>query len=86
MQVVILSQVLVDEVNTGLQHMCELEVLACDGVPVRNIAHLKKLIDSAAGDFIRFDLDDDRYGLLFSHSSERTVCCVRVLHVASTSV
>ncbi|KXZ41883.1 hypothetical protein GPECTOR_252g630 [Gonium pectorale] len=44
-QVVILSQVLVDDVNTGYQQFQSLQVLRVDGVEVLNLAHLKQLVE-----------------------------------------
>ncbi|GFR50891.1 hypothetical protein Agub_g13182, partial [Astrephomene gubernaculifera] len=44
-QIVILSQVLVDDVNTGYQQFQSLQVLRVDGVEVLNLAHLKQLVE-----------------------------------------
>jgi hypothetical protein len=59
-QVVLLSQVLVDEVNAGYQAYAELQVRCCDGVPVRNLAHLRALMLRGAAPFLRLDLDCER--------------------------
>jgi len=64
-QVVILQQVLVDEINVGYQHMCELQLLKCNGATIRNLKHLKELIESTSDDdFIRFEFDEGRHARL----------------------
>jgi len=47
-QVVVLSQVLVDDANTGYQQFQNLQVLRVNGVEVLNLEHLKKLVLGAA--------------------------------------
>lgn len=63
-QVVILSQVLVDEVNAGYQSFADLEVLRVDGQRVVNLRHLRWLVDHCTGRFLRIDLDDGRVVVL----------------------
>ena len=69
-QVVLLSQVLVDDVNAGYQSFADLQVLACGGVRVRNLRHLRALLSAEAGAFIRLDLDEDRVLVLDRAAAE----------------
>lgn len=69
-QVVILSQVLVDEVNAGFQNFADLEVLKVDGRRVDNLRHLRWLVDNCRGRFLRFDLDDGRVVVLDREQAE----------------
>ncbi|GFH06045.1 trypsin family [Haematococcus lacustris] len=60
-QIVTLSQVLVDDVNTGYQQLQNLQVVRVNGVEVLNLAHLQQLVATPAKDgFVRFELEDDR--------------------------
>ncbi|GLI61623.1 hypothetical protein VaNZ11_004041 [Volvox africanus] len=59
-QTVILSQVLVDDVNTGYQQFQSLQVLRVNGVEVLNLSHLKELVAGASEGFVRFELEDER--------------------------
>lgn len=65
-QIVVLSQVLVDDVNTGYQQFQTLQVLRVNGTEVLNLAHLKELVEGAegaegqGGRFVRFELEDER--------------------------
>ncbi|KAF6257274.1 trypsin-like cysteine/serine peptidase domain-containing protein [Scenedesmus sp. NREL 46B-D3] len=46
-QIIVLSQVLVDDINTGYQQFQNLQVLRVNGVEVLNLGHLKQLIRGA---------------------------------------
>ncbi|KAG2444359.1 hypothetical protein HXX76_001115 [Chlamydomonas incerta] len=59
-QIVILSQVLVDDVNTGYQQFQTLQVLRVNGTEVLNLGHLKELVEGSAERFVRFELEDER--------------------------
>lgn len=69
-QVVILSQVLVDEVNSGYQGFADLEVLKVDGKRPNNLRHLRWLVEHCEGQFVRFDLDDGRVVVLDREEAE----------------
>merc|ERR1711879_158282 len=59
-QVVVLSSVLASPLTAGLTHFNNRRLLRCDGVAVRNLAHLAFLLDSVpCSGIIRFELDDD---------------------------
>ncbi|KAL2335785.1 hypothetical protein Fmac_016998 [Flemingia macrophylla] len=67
-QLVILSQVLMDDINAGYERLAELQVLKVNGTEIDNLEHLRQLIESCNTEFLRIDLDDDRvivlnYGL-----------------------
>nr|GMC76307.1 protease Do-like 10, mitochondrial [Ipomoea batatas] len=59
-QLVILSQVLLDDINTGYERLAELQVNKVNGVEVENLKHLRKLVEDNSKERIRFDLDDER--------------------------
>ncbi|KAG2493576.1 hypothetical protein HYH03_008095 [Edaphochlamys debaryana] len=59
-QIVILSQVLVDDVNTGYQQFQTLQVLRVAGQEVLNLAHLKSLVEGCTERYVRFELEDER--------------------------
>lgn len=58
-QLVILSQVLMDDINAGYERLAELQVKKVNGVEVENLKHLCQLVDKSE-DSVRFDLDDER--------------------------
>jgi len=58
-EIVILSNVLIDDINYGYSHMCNLKVLSVNGTKVRSLKHLKQMVEENKEPHIRFDLDDN---------------------------
>ncbi|KAG2719009.1 hypothetical protein I3843_03G238000 [Carya illinoinensis] len=59
-QLVILSQVLMDDINAGYERLAELQVKKVNGVEIENLKHLCRLVDSCSEESVRLDLDDER--------------------------
>ncbi|CAM8922754.1 unnamed protein product [Rhodiola kirilowii] len=59
-QLVILSQVLMDEINTGYERLAELQVKKVNGVEILNLKHLRQIVENCDQENVRFDLDDER--------------------------
>lgn len=59
-QLIILSQVLMDDINAGYERLAELQVKKVNGVEIDNLKHLCQLIRDCSSESLRFDLDDDR--------------------------
>jgi len=59
-QVVILSQVLASSINIGYHEISNLKVDKFNGIEIRNMFHLKQLIDESTQEFNRFDLALDK--------------------------
>jgi len=59
-QVVILSQVLASSINIGYHELSNLKIDKFNGVEIRNLLHLKHLIDESKQEFNRFDLALDK--------------------------
>ncbi|KAG0591583.1 hypothetical protein KC19_1G185700 [Ceratodon purpureus] len=63
-QLVILSQILMDEINAGYERFHEFQVNKVNGVEVHNLRHLRKLVEECTETSLRFDLDDNRVVVL----------------------
>lgn len=63
-QLVILSQVLMDDINTGYERLAEYQVKKVNGVEVDNLKHLCQLVEGCTEKSIRFDLDEERVVVL----------------------
>lgn len=63
-QLVILSQVLMDDINAGYERLAEYQVKKVNGVEVDNLKHLCQLVEGCTEKSIRFDLDDERVVVL----------------------
>ncbi|KAJ4810393.1 protease Do-like protein [Rhynchospora pubera] len=59
-QLVILSQVLMDDINTGYERLSELQVKKVNGVEVENLKHLCRLVEGCQDESLKFDLDEGR--------------------------
>ncbi|CAH8298164.1 unnamed protein product [Eruca vesicaria subsp. sativa] len=59
-QLVIISQVLMDDINTGFERLAELQVKKVNGVEVDNLRHLCQLIENCDTENLKLDLDDGR--------------------------
>eukprot|EP00899_Mesostigma_viride_P010040 jgi/Mesvir1/19037/Mv12800-RA.2 len=56
-ELVLLSQVLAHEVNTGYQNLSNVEVLAVNGVKVHDLRHLAKMLLTNTGDYVKIDVE-----------------------------
>ncbi|KAH9746912.1 hypothetical protein WN944_011715 [Citrus x changshan-huyou] len=63
-QLVILSQVLMDDINAGYERFADLQVKKVNGVEIENLKHLCQLVENCSSENLRFDLDDDRVVVL----------------------
>ncbi|KAJ6768261.1 hypothetical protein OIU74_022012 [Salix koriyanagi] len=59
-QLIILSQVLMDDINAGYERLAELQVKKVNGIEIDNLKHLCQLVGNCSSESLRFDLDDDR--------------------------
>ncbi|CAA7023472.1 unnamed protein product [Microthlaspi erraticum] len=57
-QIVIISQVLSDDINTGYSDLKEFEVKKVNGEKVVNLKHLSELIEECCTEDLRFDLEE----------------------------
>jgi S1-C subfamily serine protease len=79
-EVIVISQVLLDEVNVGYQTLVDLRVHAVNGEPVRNLAAVRLALDAAAhrGDrFTRIELDEGAIMVLDRTDAERAAPRIR---------
>ncbi|CAL5441220.1 unnamed protein product [Camellia sinensis] len=56
-QLVVISQVLVADINIGYEEIVNTEVLAFNGQPVKNLKSLVSMVESCGDEFLKFDLD-----------------------------
>lgn len=56
-QLVVISQVLVADINIGYEEIVNTQVLALNGTPVRNLKHLAHMVETCKEEFLRLDLE-----------------------------
>ncbi|XP_056159207.1 protease Do-like 10, mitochondrial isoform X2 [Syzygium oleosum] len=89
-QLVILSQVLMDDINAGYERLAELQVRKVNGIEIENLRHLYRLVEDYSGESIRFDLDDERV-IVFNYRMAKIATSTilkrhRIPSVASTDL
>ncbi|XP_010435521.1 PREDICTED: protease Do-like 10, mitochondrial [Camelina sativa] len=70
-QLVIVSQVLMDDINTGYERLTELQVKKVNGVEVDNLRHLCQLIENCNTENLRVDLEDDERVIFLNYQSAK---------------
>ncbi|GFZ17489.1 DegP protease 9 [Actinidia rufa] len=56
-QLVVISQVLVADINIGYEEIVNTQVLAFNGNPVTNLKNLASMVESCRDEFLKFDLE-----------------------------
>ncbi|WVZ15431.1 hypothetical protein V8G54_012997 [Vigna mungo] len=85
-QLVILSQVLMDDINAGYERLAELQVLKVNGTEIDNLKHLRQLVQSCNAEFLRIDLDDERVIVLNYEMAKRATSSILKRHRIPSSV
>ncbi|XP_076885903.1 protease Do-like 10, mitochondrial [Bidens hawaiensis] len=70
-ELVILSQVLMDDINVGYERLSELQVKKVNGIEIDNLKHMCQLVEDCKENNLRFDLDDDRV-IVLNYNKART--------------
>ncbi|KAJ0557453.1 putative peptidase Do [Helianthus annuus] len=70
-ELVILSQVLMDDINVGYERLAELQVKKVNGIEINNLKHMCQLVEDCKEDNLRFDLDDERV-IVLNYSRAKT--------------
>lgn len=85
-QIVVLSQVLVDDINAGYERLAELQVKKVNGIDILNLRHLRELVDNCKERSIRFDLEDGRVVVLNYQSAKEASLRILDRHRIPTSM
>ncbi|XP_010027457.2 protease Do-like 10, mitochondrial [Eucalyptus grandis] len=89
-ELVILSQVLMDDINAGYERLAELQVRKVNGIEIENLRHLYRLVEHCTSESVRFDLDDERVIVFNYHTAKIATSTIlkrhRIPSVASTDL
>ncbi|KAL1197085.1 Protease Do-like 10 [Cardamine amara subsp. amara] len=85
-QLVIVSQVLMDDINTGYERLAELQVNKVNGVEVDNLRHLCQLIENCNTEKLRLDLDDERVIVLNYESAKIATSMILKRHRIASAI
>ncbi|PPS19382.1 hypothetical protein GOBAR_AA01181 [Gossypium barbadense] len=63
-QFVVVSQVLVSDINIGYEDIVNTQVLALNGKPVKNLRRLAEMVENCDDEFLKFDLEYEQIVVL----------------------
>lgn len=63
-QLVVVSQVLVADINIGYEDIVNTQVLAFNGKPVKNLKNLAEIVENCDDEFLKFDLEYEQIVVL----------------------
>jgi hypothetical protein len=88
-QVVVLGQVLACDATLGYEDIYNVQVLEMNGEKIKNLAHLKELVDKCTDKYMRFSLEynvrfvSSDLNATFATSPPYSVACMPVADVAA---
>ncbi|KAG0496602.1 hypothetical protein HPP92_001136 [Vanilla planifolia] len=85
-QLVVLSQVLMDDINTGYERLSDLQVKKVNGIEVENLRHLRSIVEGCNEESLRFDLDDERVIVLNYQNAKMATSRILKRHRIPSSV
>nr|CAB3467601.1 unnamed protein product [Digitaria exilis] len=79
-QLVVVSQVLVSDINIGYEDIVNIQVLAFNGTPVKNLKHLATMVEECDEAFLKFDLDYDQLVVLETKTAKAATQDILTTH------
>lgn len=79
-QLVVISQVLVADINIGYEEIVNTQVLALNGIPVKNLKHLAHMVETSEEEFFKLDLEYQQMVVLESKKAKEATEAILVTH------
>ncbi|KAJ8747989.1 hypothetical protein K2173_012977 [Erythroxylum novogranatense] len=79
-QLVVVSQVLVADVNIGYEDIVNTQVLAFNGKPVNNLRSLANMVESCDDEFLKFDLEYEQIVVLQTKNAKAATVDILTTH------
>lgn len=79
-ELLVVSQVLVADINIGYEEIVNTQVLAFNGNPVRNLKSLTSMVEFCKDEFMKFDLDYDQIVVLRTKTAKAATVDVLATH------
>ncbi|KAJ8452407.1 hypothetical protein Cgig2_006212 [Carnegiea gigantea] len=79
-ELVVVSQVLVADINIGYEEIVNTQVLAFNGNPVKNLKSLATMVESCKDEFMKFDLEYDQIVVLRTKTAKATTLDILTTH------
>ncbi|WOK95421.1 protease Do-like 9 [Canna indica] len=85
-QLVVISQVLVADINIGYEDIVNTQVLAFNGSPVKNLKSLANMVEDCNEEFLKFDLDYQQIVVLQTKTAKAATLDILATHCISSSM
>lgn len=79
-QLIVVSQVLVADINIGYEEIVNTQVLAFNGNPVKNLKSLANMVENCDDEFLKFDLEYDQIVVLRTKTSKAATLDILATH------
>ncbi|KAF5730094.1 protease Do-like 9-like [Tripterygium wilfordii] len=79
-QLVVVSQVLVADINIGYEEIVNTQVLAFNGKPVKNLKSLATMVENCDDEFLKFDLDYHQIVVLRTKTAKAATVDILTTH------
>ncbi|KAK9925235.1 hypothetical protein M0R45_033564 [Rubus argutus] len=79
-QLVVVSQVLVADINIGYEDIVNTQVLAFNGKPVKNLKNLASMVESCDDDYLKFDLEYNQMVALRTKTAKAATLDILLTH------
>ncbi|KAE8721218.1 Protease Do-like 9 [Hibiscus syriacus] len=83
-QLVVVSQVLVADINIGYEDIVNTQVLAFNGKPVKNLKSLANMVDNCNDEYLRFDLEYQQMVVLNTKAAKAATLDILTTHCISS--
>ncbi|KAG2307708.1 hypothetical protein Bca52824_027456 [Brassica carinata] len=79
-QLVVVSQVLVSDINIGYEEIVNTQVLAFNGKPVKNLKCLAEMVENCDDEYMEFSLDYDQIVVLQTKTAKEATLDILTTH------
>ncbi|KAM0005536.1 putative peptidase Do [Helianthus debilis subsp. tardiflorus] len=79
-QLVVVSQVLVADINIGYEEIVNTQVLAFNNKPVKNLKSLAAMVESCTEEFLKFDLEYEQIVVLRTKTAKKATRDILLTH------
>ncbi|XP_062027479.1 protease Do-like 9 [Rosa rugosa] len=79
-QLVVVSQVLVADINIGYEDIVNTQVLAFNGKPVKNLKSLASMVENCEDEFLKFDLEYQQMAVLRTNTAKAATLDILATH------
>jgi len=79
-QLVVISQVLVADINIGYEEIVNTQVLAFNGKPVKNLKSLANMVESCEDEYLKFDLEYQQIVVLETKTAKAATLDILTTH------